>query len=199
MSQAAKQRKSGRKALAKAFAHPIRVRAFLLLAQAQLSPTQIAAKMRVPLHLVTYHVRQLRDRFELIELVDERQVRGATEHIYRAIARPMLTDEEWAELSLSERRDVSRFGIQLIMGDAMVAEEAGAFDARIDRHLSRVPLEVDEQGWQELRAINEERLERIMEVQAASAERIANSDDKASFPVVSSTLCFEVPGGTPHF
>jgi DNA-binding transcriptional ArsR family regulator len=192
---AAKRREdSAQKALAKAFAHPVRVKAFLLLAEAPYSPSQIADKIGEDLHNVSYHVRKL-EEFELIELVDEKPVRGAVQHFFRAVARPMMSDEEWAKLSLDERRPVSRFGIQLIIGDAVLADESCTFDGRVDRHLSRTPLEVDEAGWRELQDLHNETMARVLEVQAASAERIGNSEDKFSFPVVSSTMCFEIPRG----
>lgn len=195
MRAAAKKRQdSAQQALAKAFAHPVRVKAFLLLAEAPYSPSQIADKIDEDLHNVSYHVRKL-EEFELIELVGEKPVRGAVQHFFRAVARPMMSDEEWGKLSLAKRRTVSRFGIQLIIGDAVVADESGTFDRRADRHLSRTPLEVDEAGWRELQDLHDETMAKVLEVQAASAERISQSEEKASFPIVSSTMCFEIPRG----
>jgi DNA-binding transcriptional ArsR family regulator len=191
MTQATKQRNSS-EALAKAFAHPLRVRAFLLLAQGTRSPKQIGDLLSESTSDVSYHVRRL-EEFGLVEMVDTKQVRGATQHFYRAVARPMMSDKQWAKLDLEKRRAVSRFGIQLIIGDAVLADDAGTFDARVDRHLSRTPLEVDVEGWRELQDLHNETMGRVLEVQAASAERLANAEEKVSFPVVSSTMCFEVP------
>jgi DNA-binding transcriptional ArsR family regulator len=194
MARSTKQRYSANSALAKAFAHPLRVKAFLLLAQGTWSPKEIADMLGEESSDVSYHVRQL-EKFGMIEMVNAKQVRGAVQHFYRAVARPMMSDEEWANLSLEERLAVSRFGIQLVIGDAVLADDAGTFDARADRHLSRTPMEVDLEGWRELQDLHNETMGRVLEIQAASAERLAKSEGKGSFPVVSSTMCFELPEG----
>ena len=49
-----------------------------------LSPKDLSLELQAPLSNVNYHVTELRHS-NLVELVDERQVRGATEHFYRAV------------------------------------------------------------------------------------------------------------------
>ncbi len=185
--------KEGKKdAIARAFAHPLRHRAFRMLTDAELSPSQIADRLGEDLHSVSYHVRTL-EKMGLVELVGEKQVRGAVQHFFRAIERPILWTDEWSTLSLEERQEISRYAMQLIVGDAVYAESSGTFDARTDRFLSRVPLIVDEDGWQELHEIHVETLNRVMEVQAKSAERRANSDDAEGFPAMVAAICIEMP------
>jgi predicted ArsR family transcriptional regulator len=48
-----------------------------------LSPKDLSLELQAPLSTVNYHVTELRHS-ELVEVVDERQVRGAIEHFYRA-------------------------------------------------------------------------------------------------------------------
>jgi hypothetical protein len=157
-----------------------------------LSPVEIARLIGEPIHKVGYHVRQL-EEFELVELVRTRQVRGATQHFYRAIDRPAMDEAEWSALDISERRPLSLYTLQLIFGDATIADEAGALDARADRHLSRAPQQVDEPGYEELRQIHEEALERILEVQERVAARRAADQSVETFPVISSQLFFTMP------
>jgi predicted transcriptional regulator len=49
-----------------------------------LSPKDLSLELHAPLSTVNYHVTELRNS-GLVEVVDERQVRGAIEHFYRAV------------------------------------------------------------------------------------------------------------------
>src|ERR1044072_8764429 len=73
--------------LARANNHPLRGPILELLSRDQgrtLSPEEISLELQAPLSTVNYHVTELR-RSGLVEIVDERQVRGAIEHFYRAV------------------------------------------------------------------------------------------------------------------
>ena len=129
----------------------------------------------------------------LIELVDEKKRRGAVEHFYRAIARPLLSAEEWEQLSLDDRQGFSAWIIQLLLVDASQALAAGTFDARGDRHLSRTPLLVDEEGWRELVEIQANALRAMLEVQAASAAGSNAADGEEGIPTVAAMTLFEMP------
>jgi len=63
------------------------------------SPRELAEKLDEPLGNLSYHVRVLADCGAL-ELVDERRVRGTTQHFYRprvtaGWARSLLQDSAW--------------------------------------------------------------------------------------------------------
>lgn len=71
--------------LARATAHPLRVSILEILGidgGRVLSPSDLSRELQIPLSNTNYHVTELA-KAELIELVRERQVRGATEHFYR--------------------------------------------------------------------------------------------------------------------
>jgi DNA-binding transcriptional ArsR family regulator len=71
--------------LARATAHPLRVSILEILGidgGRVLSPSDLSRELQIPLSNTNYHVTELA-KSELIELVRERQVRGATEHFYR--------------------------------------------------------------------------------------------------------------------
>jgi predicted ArsR family transcriptional regulator len=73
--------------LARANTHPLRVSILEVLSLDQgriLSPKDLSLELQSPLSTVNYHVTELR-RSELVEVVDERQVRGAIEHFYRMV------------------------------------------------------------------------------------------------------------------
>lgn len=182
------------RALVKVFAHPVKVRALTLLSERSASPKEIAEQLDLPIGQVSYHVRSL-EELGMIELIGTRQVRGAVEHFYRSIRRPSLNDAEWAELSLEDREAISFWIKQQEMIDAAQAFSAGTFDRRTDRHLSRVPLVLDEDGWRELTELMADGLEAILEIQARSSERLAERGGEDGFPVAASMSCFEMPEG----
>lgn len=71
--------------LARATAHPLRVSILEILGidgGRVLSPSELSRELQIPLSNTNYHVTELA-KGGLIELVRERQVRGATEHFYR--------------------------------------------------------------------------------------------------------------------
>lgn len=86
--------------LARATAHPVRVSILEVLsidAGRTLSPTDISRELQIPLSNTNYHVTELA-KADLIELVGQRQVRGAVEHFYRLPNRvvPPAVEEERA-------------------------------------------------------------------------------------------------------
>jgi hypothetical protein len=179
-------------AIAKVFSHPVRVKAWDLFHKGARSPNEIARELGEPVGNVAYHVRKL-EKFNCIELVETRQVRGATEHFYRAIARAISDADEWESLSPAERRPISRHVVQLIVGDAVTADQAQTFDSRPDRHLSRTPMTLDEQGWKEMAALCEEFMDRAFALQSESTERAAKSGGGEQISVVASLLFHEMP------
>jgi len=86
--------------LARATAHPLRVSILEILGidgGRVLSPSDLSHELQIPLSNTNYHVTELA-KAELIELVRERQVRGATEHFYRLpVSRPEREEERVVE------------------------------------------------------------------------------------------------------
>ncbi|MGN6816987.1 MAG: ArsR/SmtB family transcription factor [Solirubrobacterales bacterium] len=82
--------------LARATAHPLRVSILEILGidgGRVLSPSDLSQELQIPLSNTNYHVTELA-KAGLIELVRERQVRGATEHFYRLPLSGATQEEE---------------------------------------------------------------------------------------------------------
>jgi DNA-binding transcriptional regulator GbsR (MarR family) len=174
-------------------AHPTRVAAFVVLNERIASPNEIAAETGLNLRLVSYHVRQLQ-KFNVIELVDTRQVRGATEHFYRATVRPYASTDDWADMTQEQRDSLTRLTLQLIFANVHQALEAGTFDSRLQRWLLRVPLALDAEGYEEMGKLEEERYERALEIEANCVKRLAplsvEERNEATIPTLSVTMVF---------
>ncbi len=162
--------------VAKAFAHPLRVQILIILNERVASPNLLSQELEQSLNLVAYHVRVL-EKYDCIELVDTKQRRGATEHFYRATRRQFLSDSEWARMPEALRPGLSGAMLKAVFDDIQEAVTSDTFDEIEDRHLSRTPMVVDRQGWDEVSSLLGATLDRVLEIQAEASERIANGDE----------------------
>jgi DNA-binding transcriptional ArsR family regulator len=177
--------------LAKALAHPLRVRILTSLHKGISSPNQLSQELGEPLGNVSYHVKTLLE-YDCVELVKTEPRRGAVEHFYRATERAFFNDSDWAKIPASARKGITGVVLESIGSDATEALIAGTIDARTDSHVSHTPLVVDEQGWKEINEMLAETLNRAIEIQEAAASRLA--DGKAdSLSTKLSILHFESP------
>lgn len=170
---------------------PVRLKALVILNECSAGPSELAEELGVS---VSDAARQLEQMHEtgLVEVVGEVLGRDAIEPTYRATVRVLWDEEEWAELSLAERRRLSAWIMQEINVDICEALETGTFHSRLDSHISRAVSSVDEQGWRELSQIHAEALESIFAVEAACAERLAESGEEG-VRVLSAMVCGELP------
>ncbi len=162
--------------LAKALAHPLRVRILTSLHKGISSPNQLAQELGEPLGNVSYHVKTLLE-FDCVELVKTEPRRGAVEHFYRATERAFFSDSDWEKIPASARKGISGAVLEMIGQDSTEALVAGTIDARSDSHVSRTPLVLDEKGWSELNGLLGETLERAVQIQEESATRLADSKE----------------------
>jgi hypothetical protein len=174
--------------LIKALGHPVRANALTILNQRVASPKEIAGELDEQVGKVSYHVKELR-ALGCVELVDTAQRRGATEHYYRGVAQAYLSDSFWATLSQAVRNGISVTGLKVLIEAARESVEAGAFDARVDRHLSCVTFNLDGQGWKEANGLLNDTLDRLAEINSESEAREAGERIRATFGL----LGFESP------
>ena len=177
--------------LAKALAHPLRVRILTSLNRGISSPNQLAQELDEPLGNVSYHVKTLLE-YDCVELVKTEPRRGAVEHFYRATERAFFSDADWAKIPASARKGIDGVILEAIGQDATAAMLEGTIDSRTDTHISRTPLVLDDDGWKELSKLLSDTLEQSMKIGEESASRLAN--DKADgIPATLALLHFEIP------
>jgi DNA-binding transcriptional ArsR family regulator len=189
-------RRSPDATLGAAVAHPLRCRCLTILADRVASPAEIARELRLEVSNVGYHVGALAEA-GLIEEVGQRPVRGAVEHFYRAVVRPITSTETEAEIDPARRMSFARTTWSLITANATTALAAGTAVERPEHHLTRVPLRVDELGWSELAEAYMELYERVYEIQADAAERLGQDPADTGISVLSALAFFETPEAAP--
>jgi DNA-binding transcriptional ArsR family regulator len=162
--------------IVKALAHPARFHALDILNKRVASPKELAAEVGIEVGLMSYHVKQLRDK-GFVELVDTVPRRGAVEHFYRASKRAMFSDAEWPRVPANIRGSI--VGEQIERTGALLgaALDSGSFEARPTRHHSLCESLIDEQGWKDSMEALKTALERLIEIEGESAERRLASEE----------------------
>jgi DNA-binding transcriptional ArsR family regulator len=175
--------------LAKALAHPLRVRILSSLHKGISSPNQLAQELGEPLGNVSYHVKTLLE-YDCVELVKTEPRRGAVEHFYRATDRAFLSDSDWAKIPASARKGISGSILESIGQSATDAMAGGTIEGRKDSHLSDTPLVLDEKGWKELNKALADTVKRAGEIQKEASKRLGKDDGIATKLAI---MHFEVP------
>jgi DNA-binding transcriptional ArsR family regulator len=165
-------------ALAYAVGHRIRLDALAILAEGRHSPNEIAAMLRKNVSTVARHIRELYES-GCIEFIGTEQVRGATEHFYRAVALPEISDEEYRALSPEARLEIIGLIVQAILAETLASLEAGKLET--DENLAMLwdCVPVDEDGRQEILMERTESYERMNQIKAANINRLAKARKEA--------------------
>jgi DNA-binding transcriptional ArsR family regulator len=181
--------------------HPIRVRILEVLNEGPKSPSQFVEEGLVPkqhyeryqqaLSLTSYHFREL-EKEGLLEITETVPRRGAVEHVYRGLARVYFTDAEFEQLSGDERRQFSRISFQGLIARGDSAMQADTFDSRSDRHLTWMPLSLDERGWAEMTSAMATCFGEIERIRHDAGDRLAGSGEVA-IPATFGMVGFESP------
>lgn len=173
----------------KALAHPSRIRILGMLREGQASPVQLAQRLEQSLGSVAYHVRKLHS-LGLIELVDTRPRRGATEHFYRAHRTPRFSDGAWERLEpIAKQRLLTAMLAQI--GEYVNGSAAtGGFD-RGNANISRIALKADEKGWNQLARATSKWLVEIDRIESSIKKRTAKTPDHQLLDVGLVLLLFE--------
>lgn len=162
----------------KAQSHPIRAHILNILSEGPSSPARMQRRMDdVHLNLVCHHIKVLREA-DLIELIDVRMHGGRKEHIYRATQRQFFDLEEWLAVDEKYRQPLVTTILEQISEDTARSLAEGKFNLHPDNHVSRSPIELDREGWQEVCDALETALEGVLEAHARSAERAQVSGEE---------------------
>lgn len=176
--------------LAKALAHPLRVKILSSLHKGISSPNQLAQELGEPLGNVSYHVKTLLE-YDCVELVKTEPRRGAVEHFYRATDRAFLSDSDWAKIPASARKGISGSILESIGQSATDAMAEGTISARKDSHLSDTPLLLDAKGWKDLNKILAAAVKQASAIQKEAAGRLDDKSEGISTKLA--IMHFEVP------
>lgn len=186
--------------------HPLRVRILEVLNEGPRSPSQFVEEGLIPkehfsnyqqaLSLASYHFREL-EKEGCLEVVESIPRRGAIEHVYRGMTpRVFFDDAEFEAMPLATRRQLSRISLQGLIARADRAISTQTFDARPDRHLTWVPMQLDERGWKEVIAALAATFGELTQIRHDARDRLAASGEEV-VPATVGMLGFESPPPPP--
>src|SRR3954452_24762224 len=176
-------------ALLRAISHPLRHRLLGMLDGRTASPNMLARELGLPLGRVSYHIRLLAD-LGAIELVRTEPRRGALEHFYRAVTTVWFSEADWQKLPRSARRGLPGQNLQHIFSSVTAAADGGGFD-NPSAVVLRAPLELDEEGLDELSGLLRDSIERAREINNRAAERRSNGNGASVVPTELAILHYE--------
>jgi DNA-binding transcriptional ArsR family regulator len=176
--------------MARAIAHPVRVKILSLLEQGDATPKHMAQQLDLRLENLSYHVRALA-KAGFIELTGTRQVRGAVEHRYRLRLRPRISKGAWADMPDIVRDAMVGAALTQVFDLAAHAAQQEKF-GRPECHVSRRPALLDEEGFAEASQVLSEALDRISEIEREARERLED-DGATPVPAVAVALLFDAP------
>lgn len=162
--------------LAKAIGHPLRVEIMVEVDRAPMSPNEFADRTGAPLSTAAYHFRVLAE-CECLTMIDEIQRRGATEHFYEATTRALFSAESFSQLPAPLRGGISAATLTCFMRRAQEALEADTFDSHDSRHLTWMPIKLDEEGFAEVMGLLDDLYTAVGVAQLAATDRLAKSGD----------------------
>ena len=177
--------------IAKAYAHPLRIHILGLLDDRVASPSEIAGELNAPLTHVSYHVRQLAG-LGLIKLVKTTPRRGAVEHHYTAKIRPKITDETWGQVPEVVKKNMVAGWVQQMGAHVADAVANDGFD-RDNAHMSRIPVELDQKGWDAIAKELEKTFDRIYKIADEAKDRIKKDPSTEHWRSTAAMMLFEGP------
>ncbi|HKO37223.1 MAG TPA: hypothetical protein VJU14_02520 [Solirubrobacterales bacterium] len=203
-SAAKEAARKARRSSCEALRHPMRVRILEVVNETPMSPIRFVNQglhkpvrrdfknQQNALSLVAYHFRAL-EKAGCIEITKLNPKRGATEHVYRGLARVFFSDEEFEALPLEDRKSLSRTSFLGLLARTDGAIQSGTFDKRTDRHLTWRALHLDPRGYREMMALLAGTYYSAEQIRTDAAARIAHDSDEEVIPFTFGILGFESP------
>lgn len=168
-----------------AVGHRVRIEILAALHERAYSAAGLAQITHQPLSTVTHHVEELL-KDGSIEVAKTERVRNITQSFYRAVRRAYVTNAEHAELAGSVKQETFGVILQAIMVESMASFWSGCMIEDDQVWLGWNWFNVDQEGREEIAAIQEEAWAQIQQVEVRAGERRTKSGEEARSIVVAS-------------
>jgi len=173
--------------------HPFRLRVRIVAAchLREVTPREIAAQEDLEAATVQYHFGKL-EKEGWIHVSKKKEVQGGVRQYYLADRLKLVTHREFEEMSKEEREATSEGVLLHYLEICRESLREKTLDARSDSHLSHTPMDLDQQGWEDLRDELDRLLERTLEINVEAMMRLRKSKAEG-IPTVVHLAAFEVP------
>lgn len=163
-------------AMARALAHPMRIQILAELNKGNMSPSGFAKQTGEKVPNVSYHFRVLA-KYDCIEEVETKMVRGAVEHFYQATKRVLFDGKSWGELPQSVRAGISGQAVDDFLRAIAASMAAELFDSRSERMLVWVQKRLDLQGWHDAAEAQEQLLRTMHKIYTDASRRLSEAGE----------------------
>jgi DNA-binding transcriptional ArsR family regulator len=177
--------KTVEEAVSHAVGHRIRIEILAILNEGPKSPSQIAKLIGQNVSKVNNHIMELL-RSRSIELARTDGKGNHQVNFYRAIETPMLEGEDFNRLPEEERREIISLALQATIAEALASFWAGEMVHDKNLWLAWRWFNVDAQGRREIEEEQAAHWGRIVEIEARSSSRRAESKEGATSTIVAS-------------
>ncbi len=183
--------------LVTAMGHPTRVHAVMVLNQRTASPSELAKELNRSVRHVAYHVEVL-EKLGSVELVKKEPAGGGrvVESFYRATERSWFDREAWEQVEDDKTRIGVTMPILSLMSEDIAQAMIGNTFEDKDNHVSRTPMAVDDEGWEEVVSLLSETLEGLIDIQTRVNDRIGPETETKMTKV--EIIQFRSPDGDPE-
>jgi DNA-binding transcriptional ArsR family regulator len=177
----------------KAIGHPVRVEILVECSLAPISVTEYRNKRRSRLgrQAIEHHFSVLMD-CGAIEEVDSTRERGGRARFYAATARAMFSEEDFNRLPPAVRGSLSASTLSTLWERIQESLLAGTVDSYQERHLTWIPLELDEEAFLKIIGWQDEIFFRLKPTEAEAKARMAVTGEKPMH-VTLAMMGFESP------
>jgi len=172
----------------------IRLAAVAALHEGNFSAVEIAEIIGGDVKNVANHLRDLYDAgcIEFVGYAGEGNMKKA---VFRAISRPLVSDEEYLAMSFKQRRDLNGTALQWIMTECLASYRSGKMNEDDDLCLLSDEPNLDAEGKIELRELllacwsgesteTLETIKAVQEIACRAAKRMAESKETGTKIVV---------------
>ncbi len=180
-----------------ALGHPTRVHAVMVLDQRAASPAELARELGRSVRHVTYHLEVL-EKLGCLELVERKPAGGGrvVESFYKGTARAWFDREAWEQMEdEKDKIAVTMPILSLISEDIARAMVGNTFEDN-DNHVSRTPMVVDDQAWDEVITLLASTLDELIDIQTRAGNRIGPETETRLTKV--EIIQFRSPEGDPE-
>jgi AcrR family transcriptional regulator len=167
-----------------------------ILNKRKASAASMARELGVSVEEVREQIDNLKQAGLIILLEEPAEGAGASSELFYHLNTNYVDNNDWEQKALPERRAISEQVTRLVTSEIERAIAVGTYDARVDRHLSRVPVVLDEEGWHKLMEVHQQAFQTSISIQAESTERLKRSGGRG-IPGSSVQTLFEVPESDP--
>ncbi len=173
--------------LVRAIGHPTRLTIVECLQGRVASPTELAAELGLRGQDLYYHTTVLH-QCDCLELIETREVRGATEHFYRAKPKAFIGARHWRRIPPSMRGGITGPTLETFFDQATSAFAAGKFDEKEETTLGCTFLILDSIGWVKANELLDDFLKGVEALHEKSLARLKVTGDPGTRVIIASAV-----------